>query len=202
MILWPEPQTIREAAMGQALALRQDFTAHDLRREARISKDGDQVRWLLAIAMIYDGASRAEAAQHANADVQTLRDWVIRFNAEGIDGLKRRPHPGRPPKLAPDKQAKLAAIVLMGPCEDWDEVVRYRLVDIKKMTREHFNVDVCENTISSYLKRNDLSHMTARPQHPQQEAHVIEAFKKTPGTDSRDRRRLAGGDADRAVGAG
>lgn len=165
--------------MGQAIALRQDFTAHDLRREARISKDADQVRWLLAIARIYDGASRAEAASHANADVQTLRDWVIRFNAEGIDGLKRRPHPGRPPKLAHDKQVRLALVVEMGPCADWDEVVRFRLVDIKTMAQEHFNVEVCENTIASYLKRAGLSHITARPQHPQQEAQAIEDFKKT-----------------------
>jgi transposase len=175
----PEQTLIREATMGQALALRRDFSAHDLRREARISKDADQVRWLLAIARLYEGASRREAARHANADVQTLRDWVIRFNAEGIDGLKRRPHPGRTPKLARDNQARLATLVEMGPCADWDQVVRFRLSDIKTMAQEHFNVEVCENTISSYLKRANLSHITARPQHPQQDPQVIEAFKKT-----------------------
>jgi Winged helix-turn helix len=73
--------------MGQPIAVRTDFTAVEVRRLARRAKDSDQVRRLLAIAAVLDGASRAEAAKVGGMDRQTLRDWVIRFNEQGPDGL-------------------------------------------------------------------------------------------------------------------
>ena len=71
--------------MGQALALREDFTAA-MERLARASQDADQTRRLLALAVIYDGGSRAEAAETGGVGRQTVRDWVVRFNAEGRTG--------------------------------------------------------------------------------------------------------------------
>ena len=85
--------------MGQAIPLRNDYTADQLRRLARQTKDVAQARRLLAIAAMLDGASRAEAARIGGMDRQTLRDWVIRFNAHGPDGLINIPSPGVPPKL-------------------------------------------------------------------------------------------------------
>ena len=73
--------------MGQPIAVRTDFTAIEVRRLARRAKDSDQVRRLLAIAAVLDGTSRAEAAKVGRMDRQTLRDWVIRFNEQGPDGL-------------------------------------------------------------------------------------------------------------------
>jgi transposase-like protein len=64
--------------MGQAIPLRNDYTADQLRRLARRAKDVSQARRLLAIAAVLDGASRAEAARIGGMDRQTLRDWVIR----------------------------------------------------------------------------------------------------------------------------
>ena len=85
--------------MGQAIALRPDFTATELRRLATRTKDVAQARRLLAIAAIVDGASRAAAARIGGMDRQTLRDWVIRFNEHGPDGLINVVSPGAPPKL-------------------------------------------------------------------------------------------------------
>ena len=97
--------------MGQPIAVRTDFTAVEVRRLARRAKDSDQVRRLLAISAVLDGASRAEAAKVGGMDRQTLRDWVIRFTAQGPDGLINIPAPGAPAKLNKGHRAFLARIV-------------------------------------------------------------------------------------------
>src|SRR5215210_7170021 len=102
-------------AMGQAIAVRTDFTAGEVRRLAKRAKDVAQARRLLAIAAVLDGASREEAAKIGGMDRQTLRDWVIRFNKKGPDGLVNIPSPGVPPKLDDEHKAFLARIVDEGP---------------------------------------------------------------------------------------
>jgi transposase len=73
--------------MGRAVAVRSDYTAGEVRRLAKRATDAAQARRLLAIAAVLDGASRTEAAKIGGMDRQTLRDWVIRFNDQGPDGL-------------------------------------------------------------------------------------------------------------------
>ncbi|HWT64696.1 MAG TPA: helix-turn-helix domain-containing protein, partial [Terracidiphilus sp.] len=80
--------------MGQALAVRSDFTSKAVRRLAQRARNAAQARRLLAIAAVLDGASREEAAKAGGMDRQTLRDWVIRFNEEGPEGLINKPSPG------------------------------------------------------------------------------------------------------------
>src|SRR5712671_4189826 len=84
-------------AMGQAIAVRTDYTATEVRLLAKQAKDAAQARRLLAIAAVLDGSSRTEAATNGGMDRQTLRDWVIRFNEQGPDGLVNIPSPGAPP---------------------------------------------------------------------------------------------------------
>src|SRR3954464_2266249 len=86
-------------AMGQAVPVRTDYTASEVRRFARRARDGAQARRLLALAAVLDGASREEAAKIGGMDRQTLRDRVIRYNEQGPDGLINIPSPGAPPKL-------------------------------------------------------------------------------------------------------
>src|ERR1700755_2481373 len=76
---------------------REDYTASELRGLSRGCADGAQVRRVLAIAMVLDGRSRTEAAELNGMDRQTLRDWVHRYNALGLAGLKSRRAPGRAP---------------------------------------------------------------------------------------------------------
>ena len=80
--------------MGQAIPVRTDYTAGEVRRFAQRAKDAAQARRLLAIAAVLDGASREEAAKIGGMDRQTLRDWVIRFNEQGADGLINIPSLG------------------------------------------------------------------------------------------------------------
>ncbi len=168
--------------MGQAIALREDFSADDLKRIARMSDDANQVRRLLALVAVMEGASRGDAASLANADIQTLRDWVLRYNDGGPEGLVDRKRGGRKSKLAPEQRNELAAIVLLKPGGEDGGLVRWRLCDLQDVVKKHFGTTVCENTVSRYLKAENLSWITGRPLHPLQEPGVIEDFKKSsPG---------------------
>ena len=100
--------------MARAIALRSDFSAAELRRLARRSGDAAQARRLLALAAIYDGGTRSEAARLGDVTLQIVRDWVVRFNAEGPGGLVNRKAPGRASILNNGPRARLAAQVKAG----------------------------------------------------------------------------------------
>ena len=108
--------------MGAAVAIRTDIEAAELRRLARLEGDGRGSARLLGLANVLDGMSRAAAAQAAGMDRQALRDWVHRFNTEGVAGLRDQPRPGRPVWLSEGRQATLKAIVPRGPDPDRDGV--------------------------------------------------------------------------------
>ncbi len=165
--------------MGAAIALRQDFGADDLRRFAREASDGDAVRRLLALAAVYDGMTREEAARIGGMDRQTLRDWAHRFNSQGVAGLTNVKPPGRPSKLSADHKEVLRQLVEAGPDPVKDGVVRWRCVDLKGVLQQRFNVDLSEVSVGRILKELGFSHISARPRHPGQGAEAIETFKKT-----------------------
>ena len=165
--------------MGSAVKMRADFSAAELRRLAKISKDANQSRRLLSLAAVLDGMSREDAARVGGMDRQTLRDWVHRFNATGPDGLKDAWWSGPEPRLSTEQKAELVQIVETGPDPAIDGVVRWRRVDLQKLIRERFGVDYHERYVSTLLKELGFSHMSARPRHPAQDGRILEAFKKT-----------------------
>lgn len=164
------------------IVLREDFDAPQLRQLARQCCDTRQVRRLLALAGVYDGMSRFDAARVGGMDRQTLRDWVLRFNAEGPDGLSNRQGAGRPRLLNDNQMRELAGIVQTGPNQVVDGVVRWRRIDLKRVIEERFGTVCSERSISDILARLGFSRMSTRPQHPKQDERVIEAFKKTSPT--------------------
>src|SRR5271165_6432511 len=101
--------------MGRAIVVRTDYTSGDVRRVAQRVKNAAQARRLLAIAAVLDGSSREQAAKIGGMDRQTLRDWVIRFNAQGPEGLISKSAPGAPCKLGKRHMAFLARLVEEGP---------------------------------------------------------------------------------------
>jgi transposase len=112
------------------IRLRGDFDVQMLRAAARQSKDGPQARRLLALAAIYDGATRTEAAKIGGVTLQVIRDWVVKFNAHGPGGLIDRKAPGQPSRLNDSHRAALAAIIESGPTPAIHGVVRWRIVDL------------------------------------------------------------------------
>ena len=102
-------------AMRPGITLRGDYDAARLRGLARRTKSAAQGRRLLALAEIYDGGSRTKAACVGGVGLQTIRDWVLRFNAYGPEGLADRPVPGHPSKLNTAPREALAAMVDSGP---------------------------------------------------------------------------------------
>jgi|SRR5271165_164985 len=172
-----------EEVMGIALTVtRVDHTASELRAFAAKSGDGAQVRRLLAIALVLEGYSRTEAAELSGMDRQTLRDWVHRYNDEGIDGLQSRSAPGRAPALTDEQMAELKALVIQGPDPVAHNVVRWRCVDLRAEVARRFLVEVHESTIGKWLRQLRLTRLQPRPFHPKKDAAAQEAFKKTSPT--------------------
>src|SRR6516165_6028259 len=165
--------------MGQALAVRSDFTSNAVRRLAQRARNAAQARRLLAIAAVLDGASREEAAKAGGMDRQTLRDWVIRFNEEGPEGLINKPSPGAPSKLNDKHKAFLASIVDEGPIPATHGVVRWRACDLIMRLYEEFGLSVSDDTVYRALKELGFSHVSARPKAYKQDADAVETFKKT-----------------------
>ena len=162
-----------------ALALRDDFDAARLKRYARGSGNADQVRRLLALAAIYDGASRAEAAETGGVTRQIVRDWVARFNEGGPEALVTRKAPGKASLLTPSQRLALAQAVEDGPVPATDGVVRWRLADLVQWVWERFAVSVSRQTLGRELRAMRYRKLSARPRHHAQAAGSVEAFKKS-----------------------
>jgi len=165
--------------MARAIALRSDFGATELRRLARRSGDAAQARRLLALAAIYDGGTRGEAARLGDVTLQIVRDWVVRFNAEGPDGLRDRKAPGPTPLLTDAHRQALAAQIDRGPIPAAHGVVRWRLCDLGQWLWEEFRVSVSMQTLSRELRAMGYRKLSARPKHHAQAIGAIDAFKKT-----------------------
>jgi transposase len=165
--------------MGAAIALRADYEADDLRRLAKTSKDADQSRRLLALAMIYDGGKRKDAARIGDVGPQVIRDWVLRFNGNGPAGLIDAKAPGKLPKLDDSQRQALAEIVEAGPIPAIHGVVRWRLSDLRRWIWQEFGISMDETTVSRELKGMNFVKLTARPRHHAQNELLLDEFKKT-----------------------
>ena len=132
---------------------RHEPGAGELRREAARCRDARAARRMLALALVLEGASREEAARAAGMDRQTLRDWVHRYNAEGLPGLHDRHRSGRKPRLTPEQEAELATAVERGPDPDRDGVVRWRRVDLRALIEARFAVRLHERSVGKVLRR-------------------------------------------------
>ena len=179
MIRWSPNILIRGVELSAAIKIRQDFEAATVRQLATTVTDAGQARRLLAVAAIYDGKDREEAARIGGMDRQTLRDWVHRFNQCGPDGLINAKSPGRRPKLSTEQMEELGRLVEAGPDPETDGVVRWRCVDLKRVLGARFAVDLSEVSLGRILRKLGFSHISARPQHPKQDPEAIANFKKT-----------------------
>jgi transposase len=158
---------------------RLELSSEALRREAARSRDGDVARRLLAIALVLDGWSREAAAETCGMDRQTLRDWVHRYNDDGIAGLANRKSPGRPAELTDEQLRALKVMVEEGPDLARDGVVRWRCVDLQARIAAEFGVYYHERSVGKLLAKLDLVRLSPRPFHPQKDAVAEQTYKKT-----------------------
>src|SRR5215210_5539115 len=162
--------------MRPGIALRPDYDAAQLRALAKASRNAGQSRRLLAVAEIYDGGSRTEAARVGSVGLQTLRDWVVRFNARGPAGLIDGKAPGNSRKLNDSQRQALVNIVERGPMPAIHGVVRWRLKDLTLWVWEEFQISLsvllrrsaaASPTCSTGWSRRRAGGHQARPPRPQ-----------------------------------
>ena len=165
--------------MAAAVRLREDYDARQLRALAKASQDANQTRRLLALAAIYDGSSRSTAAAIGGVGLQTVRDWVLAFNAGGPHGLIDGKAPGKEPRLNAEQREALRGIVEAGPNPAVDGVVRWRLIDLAQWVHAEFGVAISKQTLSRVLRGMGYRKLSARPHHHAQDLEALEAFKKT-----------------------
>jgi transposase len=158
---------------------RKDLTSAELRAASGKAKSARAARRMLAIALVLEGVDRKTAAETCGMDRQTLRDWVHRYNAEGLAGLANRRSPGPPALLSPEQKAALAARVEAGPDPRVDGVVRWRRIDLKRWIEAEFGVVMHERTVGKQLRSLGLRRLVPRPKHPKADAATQEVFKKT-----------------------
>ena len=156
---------------------RREMSAGELRDAAARSRDANATRRMLALALVLEGHSRGDAAQMCGMDRQTLRDWVHRFNAEGIAGLSNRPAPGPEPRLSADQEAAVAEWMESGPDLERDGVVRWRCRDLQERIEREFQVSFHERTIGKLLARLGFRRLSVRPRHPESDVAEQRAFK-------------------------
>jgi transposase len=164
--------------MAAPIQLRSDFDAARLRDLAKRSRDPDQTRRLLALAVLYEGGSRTDAARIGAVGLQTVRDWVLRFNAEGPEGLLTGKAPGARPLLNPEQRQALEHIVEEGPIPAVHGVVRWRLVDLVQWIWEEFQITISQQTLSRELRSLHYRKLSARPRHHAKSDAQVAAFKK------------------------
>jgi transposase len=164
--------------MSIPVPLRTDFDPGAVRRAAKTTKDAAQGRRLLALAEIYDGGTRTDAARIGGVGLQTIRDWVLAFNREGPDGLVNGKAPGQPSKLNEDQRRALVRMVENGPISAIHGVVRWRLRDLAWWIHEEFRIGLDETTVGRELRKLGFRKLSARPRHYAQNEAALEEFKK------------------------
>jgi len=166
--------------MGAVVPItRRDLTARELRVAAGRKRDGAAARRILAIALVLEGVDRKTAAETCGMERQTLRDWVHRYNAEGLRGLYNLKPPGPPPKLTPEQTAELAGWVEAGPDPDRHGVVRWRRVDLRDELARRFVVHLHERSVGKVLAKLGYRRLSVRPRHPEADEAAQATFKKT-----------------------
>jgi len=160
------------------IPLRSDFNASQLRALARQTKDGPQARRLLALAVIDDGGTRTEAARIGGVTLQIVRDWVLKFNAHGPEGLIDRKPPGQPSRLTNQHRQHLVRMIESGPIPAVHGVVRWRLADLIQWLWDEYRLPISKQTLSREVRALGYRKLSARPRHHAKSEAAVEDFKK------------------------
>jgi transposase len=177
ILFWSD--LMREDLMGaRGLPIRGDVPPAELRRLARREPERAAAARMFAIANALEGMSRAEAARLAGMERQALRDAVVRYNAEGLAGLRNRPHPGPAPRLDERCRAALRQVVLDGPEVESTGPSAWTLPDLCREVERRWGVRYHPGHMSKLVRGLGLSRQKARPAHPKVDPEAQAAFAK------------------------
>ena len=166
--------------------MRRSFELSQDERRMRPRSAVRAARRLLALAAVYDGATRTAAAEIGGVTLQIVRDWVLKFNAHGPAGLIDRKPPGQPSRLDEVHRAALRAMIERGPIPAvhgvWPkggqtDVVRWRLLDLCQWLQDEFQVSIAKPTLSREVRAMGYRKLSARPRHYAQAQGAIGLFK-------------------------
>lgn len=158
---------------------RLDLSASELRQASARSKNAAAARRMLALALVMEGADRTTAARSCGMDRQTLRDWVHRYNSDGLAGLENKMPPGRSSTLTAEQKLGLIALVEKGPEPGKDKVVRWRRADLRDRLEQDFGVVLHERTVGKLLTALGYRRLSVRPFNPKADPVAQDNFKKT-----------------------
>ena len=116
-----------------------------------------------------------------------LRDWVLRFNFRGPDGLVDGKSTGHPSKLNDEQRRALVAMVEPVRPTAVHGVVRWRLIDLAQWVFDEYRISVTKQILSRELRALGYRKLSGAAAPPRDEA-VVAAFKKSPGHPGDDRR--------------
>jgi transposase len=168
--------------MAGIAVTRLDLSASELRQAAAKSRNSSAARRMLALALVMEGADRATAARSCGMDRQTLRDWVHRYNSDGLEGLANKPLPGRASKLTAEQKQGLIDLVEAGPQPDRDKVVRWRRADLRDRLEQDFGLVLHERTVGKLLDALGYRRLSVRPFNPRTDPAAQDVFKNTSPT--------------------
>lgn len=163
---------------ARGLRIRLDIPAEELRRLARREVSRAASARMYAIANALDGLSRAEAARLAGMERQALRDAVVRYNGEGVTGLRDRPRPGRKPRLDTAEQKALSELILKGPDVEASGLSAWTLPELCREIEQRWGKRFHPASLSRVVRGLGFSRQKARQVHPQSDKEAQAAFKK------------------------
>jgi transposase len=163
---------------GKAVEISGRMSSAELRGAARAADCVMAAARMQAIANALEGMKRSEAARLAGFERQALRDAILAYNEEGLDGLYDAPRSGRPPKLSDEQRDELVEIARKGPDVEAEGLSAYTLEDLARIALERFKISYHPETISKIIRRAGLSRQKPRPLHPKTDLASQEVFKK------------------------
>ncbi len=156
---------------------RSEPEAAELRRLAR-RESGRVCQRVLMIANMLEGMGHEEAARLVGLSRSAAYEWHNRYEEDGIEGLRDRRRPGRPPRVDAVTTARFKERIVAGAELQRDGGVGFRGVDAKRILKEEFDVDCSLSSTYRLLHRTKLSWLAPRPRHPQADATAQAEFSQ------------------------
>ena len=130
------------------------------------------------------GMTVPEISRIVRRNDQTVRTWIKRFNAEGINGLYDRPRPGAPATVTPAYRERLLVVVRQRPRALGQPYSLWTLRRLSDFMAEETGIRLSHVTVGRILAANDI--VLSRPQHkvssPDPEYEIKKRRSKTSET--------------------